>query len=221
MTQETEDIVFFTMPDGSKVTNHPSYDLAKQRQDVLNSVPNRGAMGPSTPEQEAQVIATSPADLNSGQPGVGQNAVPEDVVESLHGPLGSPAMQRQTEDVEKAQAAGGSPNSTSVKEPEPVDSNERVKQVREDLAAAQEKLAKSTDKLADKGKEEGDPNTPYDEWEGIQLQHEVNKRNADPTRAPEDVISLEGVSKKSEVAALLNADDERQKTQNTGGADQA
>lgn len=218
---ENSNIVTFLMPDGTEVSNDPSYDMRKQREEMLNANPNPGHVGPSTAEQEAQTIATTPASLNSGQPGVGDNATPDDPTKDLHGVLGSPAQQRQVEDVKKAEESGGSPQSTSVEDPEPVDSNKRVAQVRESLAKDREKLTKSTEKLAEKGKEEGDPSTPYSEWEAVQLQHEVNKRNADETRTEENRIVLTSGMTKEDVAKLLQADDDRAGQQNTGGANQA
>ena len=202
----SKDMVMFQMPDGTKVSNDPRFDLDEAMSKSLASRPTTGSVGPTWDEQNAQIIAEKLASLQSGQPGVGENATVEDPTRDLHGVLGSPAQQRQTEDVKKAQEAGASPASTSVEDDEPVDSNQRVMEVRKAKDEAREAYAKAIEKLGDEG--EGDTNKPYSEWSGKQLLAEVKKRNADPDRAEEDQLKLES-RKKDDAVALLEADDQR------------
>lgn len=195
------DIVHFLMPDGTKVSNDPRFDQDEARQKVLESTPNTGTIGFGVDEEKAQTQVEHPASLNSGQPGVGENAVPEDPTADLHGVLGSPAQQIQKEDAKTAAEAGASPAETSTPDPEPVDSNAAV------LAVRQEKADKAAAALEAAGEEEGDPDVPYAEWTAKQLKAEVAKRNAEDDRAEEDQIDIAGLKKKSEIAELLDADD--------------
>lgn len=196
----SEDIVYFLQPDGSKVSNDPRFDMEQAREDMLASVPNRGDVGITRPELEAQTQAFHMANLQSTQPGVGENATPDDPDELLP-TLGSGA-QVQREDVKEAQETGATPPTA-----ETPDSNEAVLKVREERAAAQEKAAEAMAKLGEDGP--GDPEVPYAEWKGNQLKAEVYRRNAERENE-EDRISLAGVTKKLQVAELLDEDDAKQ-----------
>lgn len=198
----SDDIVHFLMPDGTKVSNDPSFDMAKARQEMLDATEYTGSEGVPRNEIDAQTQVTHVASLNSAQPGVGENSAPADPTTDLHGPLGSPAMQRQTDDLAKAQADGASPAKTSVKDAEPVDSNEAVLEAR---AAAKARAEAAQAALEEAGEEPGDPEVPYSEWSAKQLKAEVAIRNAD--RAEEDQLETKGLKKKSELADLLDADD--------------
>lgn len=198
------DTVYFLMPDGTKVSNDPSFDQAKAREKVLDSTPNTGTAGVGVDEEQAQVQTEHMASLNSGQPGVGPNAVPEDPTKDLHGVLGSPAQQIQKEDAKTAAEAGASPKSTSTEDPEPVDSNEAV------LALRKEKADRTQAALEAAGEEEGDPDVPYSEWTAKQLKAEVAKRNADPTRDEADQLDITGMKKKAEIVKLLDEDNASQ-----------
>ena len=201
-----KDMVKFLMPDGTEVSNDPRFGLEEALQKQLESEPYRGDAGVPDDEQAAQTQVTHVASMNSGQPGVGENAVPEDPTKDLHGPLGSPAQQRQTEDVQKAKEAGASPRSTSVEDPEPVDSNKAVLEARKAKEERMKKAMKAESKLGDEGP--GDPNQPYSEWSSAQLKAEALRRNAE--RDEGDLIDLEGISKKSQLAERLEQDDQRQ-----------
>lgn len=72
----------------------------------------------------------------------------------------------------------------------------------------QAKAEKTAAALAEAGEDEGDPNVPYAEWTAKQLKAEVAKRNAQEDRADEDQIDIAGLKKKSEIAKLLDEDDE-------------
>lgn len=199
---DSKDTVFFLMPDGTKVSNDPNFDgQAEALAKVLEHTPNTGTAGVGVDEEEAQRLFESPATLNSGQPGVGENAVPEDPTKDLHGVLGSPAQQIQKEDAKIAAEAGASPASTSTEDPEPVDSNEAV------LALRREKAEKAAAALEAADEEPGDPNVPYAEWTAKQLKAEVAKRNAEEDRAEEDQIDISGLKKKVQIAELLDEDD--------------
>lgn len=199
----TKDMVMFNLPDGTQVSNDPRFDLDEALEKSLNSRPTTGSVGPTWDEQNAQIIAEKLAALQSGQPGVGENATVDDPTKELHGVLGSPAQQRQVEDLQKAQEAGASPASTSVEDPEPEDSNERVEAVRKTAEEAAEKLRLAADKLGEDG--EGNPEEPYSEWTGKQLVYEIRKRNADRTEEEQ----LELPRKVKDAAALLDEDDAR------------
>lgn len=210
-----KDMVMFEMPDGTKVSNDPRFDLEEALTKSLNSRETTGSVGPTWDEQQAQILATKIASLNSGQPGVGQNAVPDDNTRDLHGVLGSPAMQSQLAPpgplaADKAKEAGASPKSTSVEDDEPEDSNKRVMEVRENQKKAREAYQRAVDKLGEEGA--GDPDKPFSEWTGKQLKAEILRRNAD--RPEEQHIKLEG-KKVSDAVAALEADNAAQQ----GGSD--
>lgn len=193
-----KDMVTFKMPDGTEVSNDPRFSQEKARRKALASEPYRGDEGITNEEMKAQTQSEALASLNSGQPGVGENPAPEDATRDAHGPLGSPAQQRQREDAAMARAAGANTHSTSVDEDEPVDSNERVREVRKRAAAA---YKKQVDKLGDEG--EGDPNKSYSDWSARQLQAEVHRRNA----AGADLELKRGM-RKADVAEMLERDDD-------------
>lgn len=203
---DTKDVVYFLMPDGSKVSNDPRFDQEEAREELLASTPNTGDAGIPEDEQKAQTQVEHVATLNSGQPGVGENAVPEDPVRDAHGPLGSPAQQRQVEDVQKAQEAGADPSSTSVDDDDPVDSNEAVLKAREAQAKRREDAQKAQEKLGDDGP--GDPEKPYSDWTSKQLKAEALRRNAE--RGEDNQLDLGKVTKKSQLAKLLEQDDDNQ-----------
>lgn len=194
-TNDTKDMVVFELPDGTKVSNDPRFDLEEALQSQLDARENKGDVGITDAEQKAQTQVVRVIDED-----------PEDPTKELHGPTGSPAMRLQKEDLAEAREAGASPKETSVEDPEPVDSNEAVAQARKELAEAREADAKARAALAEADMEPGDPDTPYAEWTGKQLKAEVARRNADG-RDPERFIQLKGGMKKSDVAALLDADD--------------
>lgn len=211
------DMVKFLMPDGTEVSNDPRFDLREALQKQLNSTPNRGNVGVTQEEWDAQHQNTRLASINSGQPGVGPNATVDDPTEDLHGPLGSPAQQRQasggqTLDVDRAREAGGSPKSTTVKDPEPVDSNERVLEARK---AAAERFAKAAKVREGAGEDPGNTEKPYHTWSAKQLKEEVARRNADG-RSEEQELKLSGKNK-AEVSAMLEEDDRTVRATPTGG----
>jgi hypothetical protein len=199
----SDNMVKFLMPDGTEVSNDPKFGLAEALQKQLDATPNTGDAGIHNEDQKAQTLVEHAASLNSTQPGVGENATVDDPTLDAHGPLGSPAQQRQVEDAKAAKEAGASPQSTSVDDPEPVDSNEQVLEARKARQKRQEAAAKAEDDLGDDGP--GDPDQPYSEWSGKQLKAEALRRNAD--RDEEGQIPLKGVRKSSELAELLEQDD--------------
>lgn len=205
----SNDMVKFLMPDGTEVSNDPRFGLEEALQKQLESTEYTGNAGIPNDEFKAQTQVEHMASLNSGQAGVGENATPEDATRDLHGPLGSPAQQIQKDDVKQAKEEGGSPASTTVDDAEPVDSNQAVLDARKAKAEA----AKAALEAA--GEEEGDPNVPYSEWSAKQLKNEVAKRNA--ARDSDNQLSLKGLKKKEEVAALLEDDD---RAQGSGDGDQ-
>jgi hypothetical protein len=207
----TNDMVKFLMPDGSEVSNDPRFDMEKAQEEMLASRPNTGDVGITHQEQTAQTQVEHLANLQSGQPGVGENAAPDphDLIPNT----GTPAMRVQKEDRQEAEEAGADLTSTSVQDPDPVDSNKAVLEVRkvsEEQAAA---FQKAQEKLGEEGA--GDPDVPKSEWTAAQLRMEVAARNADPNRAEGELIDVSGVKKKSQLAQLLAEDDDRQ---SAGGA---
>lgn len=208
------DIVYFEMPDGTKVSNDPKFDLAAVEEELLASQPNRGDVGTTAAEWTAQHQVEHMVNLNSGQPGVGENAVPEDPKDYIPN-TGTPAMQTQKDDLKQAQEAGADLTSTSVQDPEPVDSNAAVKEAQEAEAARQEKLKAAQDALGEG--EPGDPDVPFADWTSKQLKLEVARRNAE--RGDDDQLDISGMTKKSQVVELLEADDAAQQSsgENTQG----
>lgn len=199
-----KDMVTFLMPDGTKISNDPRFGLGEALQKQLDSEEYTGDAGTPRDEFDAQTSVTHVADLNSGQPGVGENATQEDPTKAAYGPLGSDAQRIQAEDMAKAKEAGASPKETSVEDPEPVDSNEKVMEVREARKKAQEKAAKAAAKLGEEGP--GDPNEPYSEWSAKQLKAEALRRNAERDEA--DQLDLSGITKKEQLAEALQKDDD-------------
>lgn len=204
MSEDTKDMVTFLMPDGTEVSNDPRFGLEEALQKQLDSREYGGDAGIPADEQEAQTQITHLASIQSGQPGVGENATVEDPVKDAHGPLGSPAQQRQTEDVQKAAEVGGTPQETAVEDPDPVDSNEAVLSQRKAKADAAEKFRKAQEKLAAADEEpgEGEPST---DWTGNQLKAEVAKRNADG-REEDDFLVIKKGMKKDDVVKMLEED---------------
>jgi hypothetical protein len=199
-------MVKFLMPDGTEVSNDPRFDLEKAREEMLASKPNTGDIGTPDDEQKAQTLVEKRASLNSAQPGVGDNPAPEDPVRDAHGPLGSPAQQRQKDDAKQAREEGGSPDSTTVDDDEPVDSNEKVLEARAARQKRMEKAQKAEGKLGEDGP--GDPEQPYSEWSPAQLKAEAFRRNAE--RDDDNQLDLDGVSTKAQLAEVLERDDENQ-----------
>lgn len=202
------DIVYFEMPDGTKVSNDPRFDMDEAMEEIQSSVEYSGDAGIPHEEQKAQTQVEHMDPLQSGQPGVGENAVPS--LEQLIGNTGTPAMQRQKEDLAEAQAAGADPMNTSVNDPEPVDSNAAVKAVREATQEQREAYQKAMEKLGSDGV--GDPDEPKSEWSVAQLRMEVAARNTDPNRAEEDLIDVSGAKKKSDLVKALEEDDAKSST---------
>lgn len=197
----TKDMVTFLTADGTKVSNDPRFDQAKALEEMLASKPNTGDIGVPHDEQKAQTQVERVASLQSGQPGVGQNATVDDPTTDLHGVLGSPAQQRQVEDAKAAKEAGASPASTSVPDADPVDSNKAV------IEARKAKAAKAVEALGDE--DAGDPNKPYKDWTAKQLKAEVANRNAEEDRAEDDQLELKKGMTKADVAGILDADNAR------------
>lgn len=203
----TTDIVTFLMPDGTKVSNDPRFDQEEALAKALAATENRGDVGITHAEQLAQTQVQRVASLQSGQPGVGENATLEDPTKDLHGVLGSPAQIAQAEDLAKAKEAGGSPANTSVEDPEPVDSNKAVEEARAAAKELDDKAAKAVSALGEDGP--GDPEKPFTEWTAKQLKAEVATRNAEDDRAEENQLKLVKGMTKADVAGLLDADNAR------------
>lgn len=202
----SKDMVMFQMPDGTEVSNDPRFDLDEALTKSLNSRPTTGSVGITWDEQNAQVLSEKVASLQSGQPGVGENATVDDPTLDAHGVLGSPAQRIQKDDVKEAKELGGTPKSTAVDDPEPEDSNEKVLAVRKSLEEDRKKYAKAVDNLDEDGEGEG---TDYGSWTGKQLKAEVAKRNADETRSDDDRLELKKGMKVDDVRTMLEQDDAR------------
>lgn len=199
-----EKMVKFLMPDGTEVSNDPRFGLEEALQKQLEATPNRGDVGITHEEQVAQTQTERLAP--------GEDGPIEDPTRSLHGPQGSPAQQRQVEDRKQAQELGGTPKSTAVEDDEPVDSNERVAEVRRKMA---ERYAKAQEALESSGEEAGNPEEPYSEWSGKQLKAEVARRNADG-RDEEQMLKISKGMKIADVATMLEEDDRNSAASTTG-----
>lgn len=184
---------------------------------MLNSRPNRGDMGIPEPEQKAQTQVEKVASINSTQPGVGENATVEDPVRDAHGPLGTPAQQIQKDDVKQAKEEGGSPDSTTVDDDDPVDGNEKVLEVRKDVEEAREKAMKAAAQVGEDGL--GDSSKPYSEWSGKQLKAEALRRNAEAVEnGNEPPFDLSALKSKSNVAQALQDNDDEGYGQSPAGS---
>lgn len=191
------DIVYFNMPDGSKVSNDPRWlndNQAKALEHALDVTPNRGNAGTPDEEQAAQV-GGGVAPGQSGQEGVGESATAT-LDQMLAGQITGAVMQPGDSDL--ARAAGATPDDPLVSPPETPDSNEAV-------MAAREKAAKAAAALEEAGEEPGDPDVAKSEWTAKQLKAEVLSRNA--SRPPDAQIDLTGVKRKSDLVEVLEADD--------------
>jgi hypothetical protein len=191
------DIVYFLMPDGTKVSNDPRW-LATRAADaaaeLLASTPYRGNEGIPDEEMLAQV-GGGVAPGQSGQPGVGESPAAT-VDQMLAGKVTGAVMNPDAAAL--ATAAGFDPMNPGVPTPETPDSNEAV-------MAAREKAAKAAAALEEAGEDAGDPEVDKEEWTAKQLKAEALARNA--ARPPDAQIDLSGVKKKSDLVALLKADD--------------
>lgn len=195
------DMVVFLMPDGSEVSNDPRFGLEEALEEQLAAREYSGDAGIPHDEQKAQTQIEHMAPMQSGQPGVGENAVtdPHDLIPNV----GTPAMVIQKEDRLEAEAAGADLTNTSVKDADPVDSNAAVESARQAKIDAAEEYRKAQEKLGEAGL--GDPEEPFSKWKPAQLRVEIASRNAD--RAPEDMIDVSGAKKKSDLVKALEADD--------------
>jgi hypothetical protein len=171
-------MVTFLMPDGTKVSNDPRFDLEE-------------ALRHSSYEQEAQTSAVHTAELQ-------ENKGPEDPNDLI--PTLGTGQQVQKDDVKEAAETGATPPTA-----ENPDSNEKVAEARKAAEDAQQALLKAQEKLDEDGA--GDPNVDMDEWTSAQVMYELRRRNAAKADAGEPLIDLTGVSKKSQVVELLREDD--------------
>lgn len=213
------DIVYFLTPSGQKVSNDPRWlaeNDSKAREEMLASVPNTGHTGVSKEEYDAQTQVVNKVQLNSGQPGVGENAVPDDATNyTPKTGTGASAMHlaniRNSEKFDSKYVEQG-------ETPEAVDSNKAVKDVREAQEKRRQAALKAQQALFEAGEEEGDTEKPYSEWTAKQLKAEVAKRNAE--RGEEDQIDTAGVKKKGDLAKLLEADDANRPADTSGDEDE-
>lgn len=200
MTDE-KNIVIFKMPDGTAVSNDPSWHgLDEARKKVLASREYQGHAGIEDDEMLAQTLTDNPATLNSGQPGVGEHSVPEDSRE-YSSTAGREALRLSDPAKFAELEAAGWPVPEG---PEMPDSNEAV------LEARKVKAEKAQAALETANQEPGDPDIPYEDWTAKQLKAEVASRNAQSDRAEEDQLKIPSGAKKPDVVALLEDDDERQ-----------
>lgn len=191
-TKDTKDIVHFLMPDGTKVSNDPNFDLEEALTEQLNSTPYTGDAGVPRDEQEATMQSVREAALQGND---------VDDPDSLLPTVGS-GLQVQRDDVKAAQESGATPPTA-----EPIDTNEAVQKAREAREEAREQVAKSAAKLGEEGA--GDPEQPYNKWTGKQVMHEIRRRNAERENEA-DRIDMTGVSKKAQAVQKLEEDDAAQ-----------
>jgi len=192
----SDDIVKFLMPDGTEVSNDPRWaaeKMAQAQEDLLGSVPNTGNAGIPDREMAAQT-GGGLAPLQSGQPGVGENATIENP-DTAYDTTGGRLLQR--EDRQAADNAGVNPATDGV---EVEDSNEKVLDSRDELEKAQEEAASAQAELAS---EETDTSKPYSEWSSAALKAEVKRVNAERAEAGQEPLDTSGVRKKSELVSLL------------------
>lgn len=207
---DNDDIVYFLMPDGTKVSNDPRW-LAEQSHGAgadaamavaLESTPYTGNEGIPDAEMAAQ-IGGGLAPGQSGQPGVGESptaTLDEMLKGQVTGIVGS------FDAAEVARERGASPDKPFVEPPEHPDANEKVLEVRAAEQKRQEQAAKAAAALAEAGEEAGDPSKPYSEWSAKQLKAEVLRRNSERDEAGQ--IDTSTVKTKKDAAAALETDDQ-------------
>ena len=205
----SDDIVYFNMPDGTKVSNDPRW-LAEQAHGAgadaamevaLEATPYTGNEGIPDAEMAAQV-GGGLAPGQSGQEGVGPSPTAS-VEEMARGKVTGAVMSHDAADI--ARERGATPDKPLVDPPETPDSNEAVLEVREQEQKRQEAAAKAVAALAEAGEDAGDPDKPYSEWSAKQLKAELLRRNSE--RGADSQIDKSGLKSKKDVAAALEDDD--------------
>ena len=200
MSDDNNDIVMFLNPDGSEFSNDPRWvaeKMAEAREEMLNAKPNTGNMGIPDNEMAAQV-GGGVAPLQSGQPGVGENATldnPDTAFDTTGGRL------LQLDDRKAADEAGLNPATDG---PEIEDSNEKVLDAREAKEEADAKYAEAQAKLAESDEAEA-PDKPLSEWSTPQLKAELARVNAERAAAGQEPLDSKGIRKKSDLASLLES----------------
>lgn len=178
-----EDIVFFLMPDGTKVSNDPRWlmDQGKSLAELLvEGTPNTGH---ATPHAEDEEIAKGQTDASNS---FGNFA-----------PVTGRMLQHEDR---KAANEGEYDENNPEFTAEPIDINERILEARKNR---EEAALAEYEARAEAGDEDaGDPSKPYSEWNAAALKSEVKRR-----RAAGRNIDLPGKAKKADVEAALQADD--------------
>lgn len=197
MSNATEEgIVFFEMPDGTKVSNDPRWQYQQgvdAREEALGAFPDRGRVGPTPEELQAQLTPNA-STIQTGQEG-------DFEVDDLQ-------VDGRTTDraaAQEAKDAGNTPNDPAVTR-EVDDSNEAVLKVREEAQQAQEEAAQAQAELAASDADEGEGE--YASRSGKQLKAVLARRNAERAAAGEEPLNTDGVKTKSALAEILAADDE-------------
>lgn len=193
-----DEIVFFEMPDGTKVSNDPRWQYQQgmdAREEALGAFPDRGRVGAPDNELAAQ-LNPGASTLQTGQEG---DFEVDDL--AVDGRTTDRAARKEAED------AGNTPNDPEVTREVP-DSNEAVLKVRQEEQERQEAEAEAQRALSEAGDDEGEGE--YASRTGKQLKAVLARKNAERAADGEEPLDTSGVKKKAQLAELLAADDERQ-----------
>jgi hypothetical protein len=179
------------MPDGTKVSNDPRFDLEEALQGSSNPEPNRGDVG------DPRATSRRPRPPSAHRRPAGNNGPRRPQRPDPHAGNGSagPEGRRQ----------GGRRDWRHSPHAENPDSNEEGRGGPQGRRGRPAGIAKAQEKLDEDGA--GDPNVDMDEWTSAQVMYELRRRNAAKADAGEPLIDLTGVSKKSQVVELLREDD--------------
>jgi hypothetical protein len=184
----SDDIVFFYMPDGTKVSNDPRWLM--QQGKSLSEIQTEGTpnTGYATPHYQDELISQGQGNADTSN--------------NLGAMVTGASVQHS--DRKMAREEGYDANTPEVTS-EPIDINKAVQEARDQRQAARE--AEYERQIAAGSDEEsvGDPSVGYEEWNAKQLTAEV-KRRKDAGRKLETHKNM----KKADVAQLLTLDDEAQ-----------
>lgn len=179
--------VMFQMPDGSEVSNDPRWLAERQMSLTELQIEGTENTGYATPHVEDENLTIGGGNANEGN--------------TLSTPI--TGVMVQTADAKAADDAGYDADNPKHLPDEPEDKNEKVLEAREARKAKAQAEYEATMAANDEVDEVGDPDEEYENWSAAALKNEVKKR-----KEAGRTIDTAGVTKKAQLAELLNADDQ-------------
>lgn len=173
------DIVTFLMPNGTEVSNDPRFMSERERRaaEIEDLGPHDGKVGYTEEELIAGTLrGMQLAPLQSGQEGVGENAVPEGLPsDSIPGLTGRDVQEHRDVlmQADVAQDRGVDPTTETVSEEEVVDSNAEVLRTRQEAAERRQAVPIPGGNADDQNEEAPEPGVPVDDWTVPQLKREA------------------------------------------------